>query len=472
MNAEGPTHTLSPSEKAMETFLRESAAFQNPLLGSEIQGMPSLPALKKMAQQMGDDSVDMSAGDIADVGIDMDSNFLKTKDETRKALIKAGHKKLFGYCPGELDGYPSGYTQEYPVVIERVAKSLGITQPYESLQSISGRTILADCLSGWEQLADIEGIKGKRGIIADPLSWPGMKTLADGKSIKTLYAPVIPTHSLGASPEGLEKTLTFAKEKKITPIGIYTIIPSNPTGLTPTPDDLVEMVKIAAKHKIPFMIDAFYAPLHPEGHNTAIPMAYLQEKLTEEELQFLSIAIGTTKIIASGAKTAEIFWFAPKGYENIARTISKRATKEKLDRNAYPIARFALQTYHLHEYGIHKAMGNRYKAIETGRQAIRELCNDLDLPLTIGASYYGITALVKGGKSLIRDEEGRPITDPSKAVNTLATQYGLVGAPGPMFRPEDQAAVLLRLTAASTAEKIARLKQILAQMIDNAERHE
>ncbi|MBI2464276.1 aminotransferase class I/II-fold pyridoxal phosphate-dependent enzyme [Candidatus Peregrinibacteria bacterium] len=470
MNAEASTHDLSSSEKAMETFLKEFKAFQNPLERKQIPGMPSLPALKKMAQSMGGESVDMSAGDIGDTGQPMNTNFIKKLDEVRDDLISDGHKG-FEPRPGEVHGYPINYQQDYPVVIEAVAKSLGITLPYKAIQTGSGRSLLENILNGWEKLAETNGTNGQKVIVVDPLAWPGLSELADDLRIQTLYMPVSEGHSLGASPEGLKKALAFARKKNISPIGIYTISPSNPSGLTLSPELLAKMIKLAAKHKIPLMQDGFYAPLHPEGHQNAIPMKYLEEKLTPEELQYFGIAIGTTKVIGSNEKTAEAFWMAPKGYEAVATGIIGEATKKKLKRNNYPHPDHALATLALHRYGIHEAMGDRYTAIETQRKAIRDLCDELGLGLTIGDSFYGVAALVKDGKSLIRDNESRPITDPSQAVNTLAKKYGLVGAPGPLFRPENEAAVLLRLTAASTAEKIQKLKEILAQMITNVERY-
>lgn len=470
MNAEGPTHTLSSSEKAMETFLRESAAFQNPLLGSEIQGMPTLPALKAMAQKMGDDSVDMSAGDIGDTGQPMNPAFIQKLEKIRDELIKNGHNE-FERRPGEVHEYPIQYKQDYPVVLEAVAKSLGITMPYRALQTSSGRSLLECMLHAWEKLVDSKNKNNQKGIVVDPLSWPGFSELAKDRNIQTVYAPTIQGHSLGASSEGLEKALTFAQKQGITPIGIYTISPSNPTGLTLNPEELAKMVQIAASHKIPIMLDGFYAPLHPNSLNAAIPMSYLEEKLTPEKLQYLTLVTGTTKMIGSNEKTAEAFSLAPEGYEDMANLLIKNAKGRAQRLNVYPHPDHALATLGIHRFGLHEAMGARYEAVEAGRQAIKAACDELGIGLTIGDSFYGVTTLTKNGKGLIRDEKGRPITDPSRAVNTLATKYGLVGAPGPMFRPQDEASVLLRLTAASTAKKIARLKQILAQMISNTERH-
>ena len=122
--------------------------------------------------------------------------------------------------------------------------------------------------------------------------------------------------------------------------------------------------------------------------------------------------------------------------------------------------------------GIHKAMGPRWNALVAARNGIKQTFDDFQLPLTIGGSFYGVGALVDSdGNSLIRDVEGRPISDPVQAVKELITQHGLVGAPGITFRSSSSAAKTIRLTATASKKELAELKNIIDCMLEKARFH-
>ena len=102
---------------------------------------------------------------------------------------------------------------------------------------------------------------------------------------------------------------------------------------------------------------------------------------------------------------------------------------------------------------------------------MKRACDDLGLPLSIGGSFYGTVALAdEEGESLIRDQEGRPITDARQVSELMTGRFGLVGAPGGMFSPAPEASSMVRLTAAVTLEDVEKVRGILGQMVDEARR--
>jgi hypothetical protein len=114
-------------------------------------------------------------------------------------------------------------------------------------------------------------------------------------------------------------------------------------------------------------------------------------------------------------------------------------------------------------------MGPRYTALDETRQAMRAACDTYNLPFSIGGSFYGTAALVDAeGQSLIRDDQGTPLTDPKKVSELLINQFGLVGAPGGMFTPAAEGASMVRLTAAVTLEDVAKVRNIFGELVEAA----
>jgi aspartate/methionine/tyrosine aminotransferase len=114
-------------------------------------------------------------------------------------------------------------------------------------------------------------------------------------------------------------------------------------------------------------------------------------------------------------------------------------------------------------------MGPRYIALRDARDAMRSVCDRLEIPLSIGGSFYGTAALVDAqGRSLLKDDRGAALTDAKAVISALVARYGLVGAPGGMFSPAPEATLLVRLTAAVTLADVERVGVILEQLLEQA----
>jgi len=476
------TKEILSTQSAMEGFIAQAPDFRNPVLVAKIKDMPTLPDLKAQAQARqaeGLPTVDQSAGDIAAVGQPLNPDFLEYIDEVREKIVDQQGKPIFPQDPGEIDGFPGKYQMVYQGAVEMLAGSWGINGRVLGVQTMSGRNALAMHFHALKQRAlalqkDGKLNKGQFAIVLDPYAWSGYQPLAMDLDIALINSPTSDGNSLGQSAEGLKEGLKFARSQGLVPIGAISVVPSNPTGLGIKPQELAKITGVAAHNNLPMLIDAFYSPLDERGHNKALGMPYLEKELPPEILRYLGLLVGETKITHSQTKTGTLIHMAPEGHDKLARQLMTLEKKRMSATNTYPTPRAALTSFALHQYpgGIHKAMGPRWDALVAARNGIRQTFDDLQLPLTIGGSFYGVGALVSGdGNSLIRDTEGRPITDPVQTVKELTSQHGLVGAPGITFRSSPSAAKTVRLTATASEQELAKLKNIIEGMLEIACRH-
>jgi len=202
-----------------------------------------------------------------------------------------------------------------------------------------------------------------------------------------------------------------------------------------------------------------------------VPLGFLETELAPEALGYLGVLVGETKVTSSQNKTGTMIWMAPNGHDAIANNVIEAALTRMRAINGYPRPQEALVAYALHTFPgvVHAAMGPRYKALHETRQAMRAACDAFDLPLAIGGSFYGTAALVDAdGQSLIRDGEGRPLTDPKQVSELLINEFGLVGAPGGMFCPAPESASMVRLTAAVTLEDVKKVSDIFGSLVEAA----
>jgi aspartate/methionine/tyrosine aminotransferase len=458
----------------MERFIEQSPGLQQPQICVPIPGLPTLPDLKKLARDRraaGHEVIDQSAGDIDDVGQPLSDEFPAWIEEARDRIVAAGCDEL-RRTTGDAYGFPGNYQQQYPAVVEVLVASWGVKDtPVRTMQTVSGRTAIDLVFRGLVARADKAGKDGKRALIFDTLEWSGYRPLARALDLEMVHAPAIPRNGLSSSAEGLEAALDFARDEGLTPIAAVPILPSNPTGVGMERAELARYIETAAKADLPVMIDAFYSPLVPDGHAEAVPLGWLEKELAPEALGYLGVLVGETKVTSSQNKTGTMMWMAPNGHDALANTVIDAALTRMRAINGYPRPQDALVAYALHTFpgGVHAAMGPRYRALDATRQAMRAACDAYDLPLAIGGSFYGTAALVdKDGQSLIRDDAGRPLTDPKQVSELLINQFGLVGAPGGMFSPAPEGASMVRLTAAVTLEDVEKVRGIFGQLVEAA----
>lgn len=462
--------TTSASVIAMERFVARSPGLRQPTLSVPDPTLPTLPDLKKLAQDRraaGLPVIDQSAGDISDVGEPLSPDFMAWIPEARAKLIADGVQG-FEQTTGDAYGFPGNYKQQYPQVVSVLARSWGVTGPFQGLQTVSGRAILDFALRGL--LARAGDVK-RPCIILDPLAWSGYQPLAEDLGVEIINMPAV-GDGLAASAEGLSAALAFAAEQGMTPITAMPILPSNPTGVGMTADRLVRYVEVAAAANLPVTIDAFYSPLAPEGHAAAVHLGALEARLAPEALGLVGVIVGETKVTSSQNKTGSLLWMAPRGNDQAAVAIMGAASNRLKTTNSYPRPQEALVAYALHTFpgGVQAAMGPRYTALDRTRKAMKASCDRLGLPLSIGGSFYGTVGLVDAdGNGLVRDETGRPMTTPAEVSRTLIGRFGLVGAPGGMFSSAAEAGLLVRLTAAVSLDDVRRVEAILEQMRDEAQ---
>jgi len=360
-------------------------------------------------------------------------------------------------------------------VTAALAKSWGITRtPVRAIQTVSGRCVIDFTLRGLLARASNLARVDRPALILDPLVWSGYKPLAADLGLTMIHAPAMPGHGLRNSTEGLKAALAYAREQGVTPIAVIPILPSNPSGEGMESEELLRFVEHSAGVGIPVVIDAFYSPLAPEGHQRAIALDEMEAQLSPEVLGHVGVIVGETKVTSSQKKTGTLLWMAPSKHNAIAHAVIEPAMRRMRTTNSYPRPDEALVSYALHTFpgGLQAAMGARYKALDATRSAMKSACDDHDLPLSIGGSFYGTVALVDGrGESLIREADGSPATDPRKISELLINRFGLVGAPGGMFSPAPEANKLVRLTAAVTLEDIQKLRDIFGRMLHEAASH-
>jgi len=457
----------------MQRFASRAAGLRQPHVSVAVPGLPTLPDLKKLARDRraaGLPVIDQSAGDIDDVGQPLHPDLGAWIEQTRDRLVASGATELRRTI-GDAYGYPGNYQQQYPAVSAILARSWGMSGPYLAMQTVSGRAALDCAFRGLIARAKSKGLAAPYALVLDPLAWSGYQPLAADLDLDLIHMPATAGNGLAGSAEGLAVALAFARERGRAVIGVVPVVPSNPSGVGLTADELFTMAQTAATADVPLLIDGFYSPLDPRGHAACVPMAELERRLAPEVLGMLGLLVGETKVSSSQNKTATLFWCAPGGHDAAAKTIVHQANERLKTTNMYPRPQEALVAAALHTFpaGVHAAMGPRYVALRDARAAMRAVCDRLGIPLSIGGSFYGTAALVDGeGNSLLRGADGRPLTDAKAVISELVARYGLVGAPGGMFSPAPEATMLVRLTAAVTLADVERVGQILEQLLEQA----
>ncbi len=461
----------SPSVAAMDRFVLASPGLRAPRIAEAVPGLPTLPDLKKLArdrQAAGHPVIDQSAGDISDVGEPLSDAFVAWIPQARDLLVQAGCSAV-APTRGDAYGYPGHYQQQYPEVVAVLARSWGWQDtPVRGLQTLSGRVVLDLTFCGLLARAAARPPRGRPALIIDPLAWSGYGPLAEDRGITLVHMPAVQGHGLAASAEGLQAALAFARDNDLDPIAALPILPSNPTGVGMERDELRRMIEVAAAADLPVLIDGFYSPLAPEGHAQAVPMGWLEQVLPPEVLGYVGLIVGETKVTSSQNKTGSVLWSAPIGHADVAKAVLDPAAERMRTTNCYPRPQEAMVAYALHTFagGVHAAMGPRYLALDAARDAMRTACDELGLPLSIGSSFYGTVALVDAqGVGLLRDAQGRPLTQAGDIIEALIGRYGLVGAPGAMFSSAPEAGSLVRLTAAVTLSDVQRVRDILSGML-------
>lgn len=452
----------------MDKFVAQNYALRRPVLGRPYKGA-SLQQLKAAAQAIernGGTVIDQSAGDISLVGKDLSPAFKEyRKDIGSLVKIKSNPRN-----PGVYD-QPQNYAAEYPEVLKMIAKGLGITAPFEGMSTVSGRAAINCFLTTVRQASSsadlIESRDTKPVLIVDPLTWSGYQDSAGEIGIQLVYSPMVNGHGLLQSPEGVMESIEMVKnDPSLRLMGVTTIQPSNPTGLGVSVETLKAIAEICAKENIFFNIDAFYSVIARNGTGI-LGLKELQE-LAPEVLGKISVLVGETKATDSQKKTASMFWFSPEGYEGMARTYMAGARKVKGNWNLYARPDEAITAAALWSFpsGIHTAMGPRFDAISEARREM-EASLSSKIPFIIGDSFYGTGVLfAPDGHPLVRDSEGRPVSDTKQAMDILLSEYNLMVAPGAMFRPEG-AELLARFTAASTPEEIAKVSLVVNRLLTN-----
>lgn len=462
-----------PSTLAMDRFVARSTGLRQPRLSVAVPGLPTLPDLKKLARDRraaGLPVIDQSAGDIDDVGQPLHPDLPAWVQETRDTLVAAGATEL-RRTQGDAYGYPGNYQQQYAAVLAILARSWGITGPFQGVQTVSGRAVLDCAFRGLIARAKANKLPQPYALVLDPLAWSGYQPLAADLDLHLIHMPAVIGHGLAASAQGLHEALVFAAQRAISVIGVLPVVPSNPSGIGLTADELVAIAQTCAAADVPLLVDAFYSPLDPRGHAVCVPFALLQARLAPEVLGMVGLVVGETKVASSQNKTATLLWCAPAGHDDTAKMVVHHAAERLKTTNLYPRPHEAVVAAALHTFplGLHAAMGPRYMALRDAREAMRAQCDRLGIPLSIGGSFYGTAALVDSeGDSLLRDSEGRPLSDARAVISELVARYGLVGAPGGMFSPAPEATVLVRLTAAVTLTDVERVGHILAQLLEQA----
>jgi hypothetical protein len=456
----------------MARFVSSSPGLQEPLRAHLDPTLPTLPDLKKRARDRraaGLVAVDQSAGDIDDVGQPLHPDFPAWVEQTRQRLVSAGQRELRP-TSGDAYGYPGHYQQQYPAVVEILADSWGLG-PHQAVQTVSGRNALDLAMRGLVSWARAQGRPGPHALVLDPLAWPGYLPLAEDLGLALIHAPA--HGGLAATADGVREAAHAARAQGLDPIAALPIVPSNPSGVGLDSDTLCQIVQLAEREAMLVLLDAFYSPLSPGGHASAVPVADLRARLSPELLGRIGVLVGETKVTSSQNKTSTLFWLAPAGEDRIARIVIGAALERLKTTNTYPRPQEAVVAAALHTFpgGLQAAMGPRFQALDAARNAMAAVADSRGLPLSIGGSFYGTLGLVDAqGQGLLRDADGRPLTRPKEILEALAGRYGLIGAPGGLFSPAPEASLLVRLTAAVSLEDIGRLDEILGALQDGGAR--
>ncbi len=476
----------------MSSYLEGENDLKQPHFATKVAGIPGLPQLSMQGKELikeGRPVVLQAAGDIAELGKPISKVLQEWIEHTRNTTRDPKtNKPIFPRAQGEVFDFDPRYMPQFPIM-EPIAKSYGLEGPFRGIQVNGGRTIIdlvtQALIVRWQQQKAKRGGGGnqKVAVVVDPLAWPGYKDLFEDYNdtfgtdfIRGIHVSIADGHGLKMSTSGLADALDFANDQGRDVIGVTPIIPSNPTGEGLDAQELMRIIEMAAGHDIPTIIDALYSLIDEKGQKDALHLEEIAKKLPSEVLQYLGLYTGVTKATSSSKKTAEILWHMPEGENEVGTDIMNTVHTKMLNRNLYPAPDHALVTLALHTFpgGVHAALGERYIALNETRNALRNIFDSLEIPFTIGGSFYGTAALADpvSKVTLVRDVDGRPVTDPKLIAKTLLDQHNLVGAQGAMFSPAQTANSMLRLSAAATPQDIERLANILANMKDFASKHE
>ena len=336
----------------------------------------------------------------------------------------------------------------------------------------SGRLAIDGLFYGFRRMSQLEA-PGKTGTgVLDPLASAGLRDALEQNDLKGVNAPVTDGGGFGLTAEGLEESISFIEQAGDHPLFAYTIVPSNPSGERTPNEKLLELALKCYEKRVSLVIDVFYLAISPEGLGNS-PIPYLRQNLPPEAWANVVIIEGDTKAVGFPRTSSVMMSVDPRGpaLRVDGKTITKnnfladQFQRRKAAVNSYPDPTSALGSFALHTYpnGIHEAMGPRYAMLESSRGLFRERVAQI-VPVVGDNTLYSAVALVdENGDSLVKDRDGRPVTDTETVGKRLLLDYQLAIAPMALFR-DGAPGTLVRATAATTTENVQRFIGILERL--------
>ena len=260
---------------------------------------------------------------------------------------------------------------------------------------------------------------GRQGdlIIVSRVPWISYNWGPYGVGANTLWAPGDPAEGWVYSVEAIRECVAFAARSGRKIAGLVITNPDNPTGLTTSPEKMVELAKAALEAGVAYVLfDWMYHYVTDEQPNDL--NAFLKF-FTPQERQRLMFLDGITKSLG-GSNIRNCHLLAD---EQVIKFISARASH-----TVYPTFYSLAVAMAAYEMGYAEAARTIVEPTNASRAALKKLLVASQLEHILGQGYY---AFINVGEDL----RAKGWADGEPLGQYLAENFGVAVVPGAFFSP-------------------------------------
>jgi len=258
---------------------------------------------------------------------------------------------------------------------------------------------------------------GREGdvLVVSRVPWISYNWGPYGVGANVVLAPGEESTGWAYTPEGIRETISFAEKAGRKVAGFVITNPDNPTGRTISPDEQVELARVALTSGAAFVLfDWMY---HRVTDESPMDLSSFLKRFSAEERERLIFLDGITKSLgASNIRNAHLI--AP---ETVVKFIVARASHSVIP-SFYSTA-VAMAAYQM---GFDKAAATINQPTNESRKLLKSLLEASGMHYILGKGYY---AFMDVGKWL----RAAGMEDSAELGTYLAEEWGVAIVPGAYF---------------------------------------
>lgn len=254
-------------------------------------------------------------------------------------------------------------------------------------------------------------------LVTSRVPWISYNWGPYGVGLNVLHAPGRSEDGWRHTPEAIRACAEFATQQGRKVAALLITSPDNPTGLTLSLEDQIELAQAAIESGYPFVLfDWMYHYVTDGGHND---INVVLQAFDEKDRDKLIIMDGITKSLgASNIRSAHLLASKP-----VVKHISSNASHGVVP--SFYAQAVAIAAY---EMGFAEAAKSIIEPTSQSRKVLRAALEQSGVPFIMGDGYYAFIDLTRYiNASDLKDSEG--------VGSYLAEKFGVAVVPGVHFSP-------------------------------------